>query len=313
MTWDIGSLIVGLILLFLGGEALVRGSVAIAERLQISKLIIGMVIVGFGTSAPELLVSVQAALAGSPDIAIGNIIGSNIANVLLIIGLAAVIAPIANNDKALRRDVLVMVAASVGLFAVLLFGEISRTAGVAMITAFFIYLAVTYRLESRRRASVYIEEAKEVAELRLSPVLASGSVAIGLAFLIVGAKLMVEGATAIALSFGISEAVIGLTIVAVGTSLPELATALVAAWRQHAEIVLANIVGSNIFNILGILGITAAIAPIGVASKFMLVDAPVMVAVAFVTIGIIFFVTRVGRRWGFGLLAAYAGYLVVQL
>lgn len=313
MTWDFGMLIAGLVLLFFGGEALVRGSVAIAERLQISKLVIGMVIVGFGTSAPELLVSVQAALAGSPDIAIGNIIGSNIANVLLIIGLAALIAPIANEDKALRRDTLVMAAASAGLLAILFLGEISRIAGVVMLIAFLTYLAVTYALERKRRASVYIEEADEIAGLKLSPWLSFGSVALGLGFLVLGAKLMVDGATAIALSFGVSEAVIGLTIVAVGTSLPELATALVAAWRQHAEIVLANIIGSNIFNILAILGITATIAPISVAAKFTQVDAPVLVAVAVATVGLIFYVRRIGRIWGVGMLAAYAAYLVAQL
>lgn len=309
MVTDLAFIAAGLVLLFVGGEGLVRGSVAIAERLRISKLVVGMVIVGFGTSTPELLVSLQAALAGSPEIAIGNVIGSNIANILLIIGAAALIWPIANSDPSMRREGLVMLAVSAALVPLLMTGMVSRVAGTGMLALLAAYLFITYRIESRRRVSAFTHEAEEVADIPLRPAIAAGAVIIGLGMLMLGARLLVDGATGIARDFGVSEAVIGLTIVAVGTSLPELATSVVAAWRKHADVALANIVGSNIFNILAILGLTAVVSPVPVASRFASFDAPVMLGVAAVLVVLLFAVRQVGRPLAVVLLAAYAAYI----
>ena len=309
MVTDLAFIAAGLVLLFVGGEGLVRGSVAIAERMRISKLVVGMVIVGFGTSTPELLVSLQAALAGSPEIAIGNVIGSNIANILLIIGAAALIWPIANADPSMRREGLVMLAVSAALVPLLMTGMVSRVAGIAMLGLLAAYLFITYRIESRRRESAFTHEAEEVAGIPLKPAMASAAVVIGLGMLMLGARLLVDGATGIARDFGVSEAVIGLTIVAVGTSLPELATSVVAAWRKHADVALANIVGSNIFNILAILGLTAVVSPVPVASRFASFDAPVMLGVAAVLVVLLFTVKQIGRPLAVLLLAAYAAYI----
>lgn len=315
MWTDIGFLVGGFILLFLGGEFLVRGSVAIAERLRISKLVVGLVIVGLGTSTPELLVSIQAVLSGSPDIAVGNVVGSNIANILLVLGVAALIVPIVNSDSGIRRDVTVMAVVSAALVAVLLQGEISRPAGVAMLGALALYLAITYGLERRRKASAFThkaEDAEKTKDMPLSAPLAGGAAVLGIILLVVGAKLMVDGATGIARDFGVSEAVIGLTVVAIGTSLPELATAIVASLRRHADVVLANIVGSNIFNVLAILGVTAVISPIPIAERFATVDGPIMLGVALTAAILLFTVKRIGRPLGAVLLAAYIAYILMQ-
>lgn len=309
MWMDIGFLVGGLILLFLGGESLVRGSVVIAEQFGISKLVVGLVIVGFGTSAPELLVSIQATLSGSPDIAIGNVVGSNIANILLVLGVAALIAPIVNNDSNIRRNVTVMAVVSAALVVVLMHGDISRLIGAAMLGVLALYLAITYSLERRRKASVFALEAEEVKDIPLSVPLASGAVVLGIILLVVGARIMVDGATGIARSFGVSEAVIGLTVVSIGTSLPELATAIVASLRRHADVVLANVVGSNIFNILAILGITALITPIPVAERFGMTDGPIMLGVALVAVILLFAVKLIGRPLGAFLLATYTAYI----
>lgn len=315
MWTDIGFLVGGFILLFLGGEFLVRGSVAIAERLRISKLVVGLVIVGLGTSTPELLVSIQAVLSGSPDIAVGNVVGSNIANILLVLGVAALIVPIVNSDSGIRRDVTVMAVVSAALVAVLLQGEISRPAGVAMLGALALYLAITYGLERRRKASAFThkaEDAEKTKDMPLSAPLAGGAAVLGIILLVVGAKLMVDGATGIARDFGVSEAVIGLTVVAIGTSLPELATAIVASLRRHADVVLANIVGSNIFNVLAILGVTAVISPIPIAERFATVDGPIMLGVALTAAILLFTVKRIGRPLGAVFLATYIAYILMQ-
>lgn len=320
MLLDSGMALAGLVLLFLGGEGLVRGSVAIATRLGISKLVVGMVIVGFGTSAPELVVSLQAALAGSPDIALGNVVGSNTANILLILGIAALLTPLANGDTAIRREALVMLLAAAALMLALWYGELDRIVGIVLLAGLALYLTLAFVKERKSRArnaasenahiGAHEHEADEVADIPLKLPLAIAATLAGLGLLVLGARLMVGGATAIARDFGVSEAVIGLTIVAVGTSLPELATAIVAAIRHHSDVVLANIVGSNIFNVLAILGITAAIAPISVSERFLLIDGPVMLAVTLLAFVILLRARTVSRLIGGGFLAAYCGYIV---
>lgn len=313
MWVDIGLLSGGLILLFLGGEALVRGCVAVAEHLGISKLVVGLIIVGFGTSAPELLVSVRAALSGAPDIAVGNVVGSNIANILLIIGVAALISPLANGDRAIRRDVSVLTALSAGLVVMLQLDEINRVAGGGMLAILALYLAATYAFERDRQNTVFAQEAQEVEVISLSTVVAAIASIAGILLLVAGARLLVDGATGIARDFHVSEAVIGLTVVALGTSLPELATVIVAAYRRHTDVVLANVIGSSIFNILAILGVTATIAPIPIASRFGELDGPIMFGVALLAAVILFVFRRIGRRLGLLLLTAYAAYIVLQV
>ena len=316
IVWDIAYLVAGAVLLFGGGEFLVRGSVAIATRYGISKLVVGLVIVGFGTSAPELLVSVQAALSGSPDISVGNVVGSNIANVLLIVGAAGLIAPVANSDPAIRRDLIMMVAASLIAVALFLTGNIGRLAGAGLLAVLAVYLFTTYALEQKRRRLAKgsdrdnADRDDDEEGLALLPALLR--VVAGIVMLVVGARLMVTGAVGIARDFVVSEAVIGVTVVAIGTSLPELATALIAGWKRQSQVVLANVVGSNIFNILSILGATAVIAPIAVSGRFAMWDGPIMAAIAVAMLAYLFAFRTIGRPMAAVMLVAYAGYIAVQ-
>lgn len=296
------SLIAGLVGLFAGGEFLVRGSVNIARRLALSPLLIGLTVVGFGTSTPELLVSADAALRGVPDIALGNVVGSNIANILLIVGLSALVWPVRVLGAALRRDLAVMMAAALVLVPVFALGEVGRAAGAAFLAGLLGYIVWAYR----QPGEVSEDDGGSVAV----PVWRSLLLIVGgLAALMVGARLMVDGSVAIARSFAVSEAFIGLTIVAVGTSLPELATSLIAAFRRHSEIAIGNVVGSNIFNVLGVLGVTALIAPIPVAGRFLAFDLPVMIAVSLVLVALLLLRPVIGRGAALAMLAVYAAYV----
>ena len=297
-------LVAGLVGLFFGGEALVRGSVGIARRLAIPPLLIGLTVVGFGTSTPELLVSVDAALRGVPDIALGNIIGSNIANILLIVGLTALVWPITVMGATLRRDTLVMVAAALALVPIFALGYMGRLPGVVLVAGLAGYLVWAYRTPGDAAA-----EDENLPAPRSTLVSALWVIG-GLVVLMVGARFLVDGAVSIARGYGISEAFIGLTIVAVGTSLPELATSLIAAFRRQSEIAIGNIVGSNIFNVLGILGITAVIAPIPVAGRFLSFDLPVMIAVSLVLMALLLTRASIGRWMGVALLAGYFAYVL---
>jgi len=293
----------GLIGLFFGGEALVRGSVGIARRLAIPPLLIGLTVVGFGTSMPEMMVSVGAALRGVPDIAIGNIVGSNIANILLIVGVSALVWPIKIMGATLRRDTLVMMAAALILLPLFALGELGRVAGLGLVLALAGYLYWAYRQPGEA-----VSEDTDAPAPRSALISALWVIA-GLIALVAGARFLVDGAVSIARGFGISEAFIGLTIVAVGTSLPELATSLIAAVRRQSEIAIGNIIGSNIFNVLGILGVTALIAPIPVAQRFLTLDLPVMIAVSLVLTVLLLTRKVIGRAAGVLLLAGYAVYI----
>ena len=293
----------GLVGLFLGGEALVRGSVGIAKRLGMSALLIGLTVVGFGTSTPELLVSVQAALRGAPDIAIGNIVGSNIANILLIAGLTSLVWPIRVSGGTLKRDLSVMLAATLVLVPIFMTGQISRLAGFLLLAALIGYLAWAY-LKPGDADGDDVDGAVPTS-IPMSLLWVVG----GLVVLILGARFLVTGATNIARDFGLSEAFIGLTIVAVGTSLPELATSIIAAFRRQSEIAIGNIVGSNIFNVLGILGVTAIIAPIPVQPRFLTFDLPVMIAASVLMAVLLLTRPVIGRLLGVLLLVAYVAYI----
>ncbi|SEQ91265.1 calcium/sodium antiporter [Thalassovita taeanensis] len=300
---DYFYVLAGLVGLFLGGEALVRGSVGIARRLAIPPLLIGLTVVGFGTSTPELLVSVDAALRGVPDIAVGNIIGSNIANVLLIVGITSLVWPIRVSGATLRRDTAVMVAAAVALVPIFALGQIGRVSGGLLVACLAGYLIWAYRQPG--------EAVTDTLDLPPSAsVLVSGLwVVVGLVALMFGARFLVDGAVSIARGFGVSEAFIGLTIVAVGTSLPELATSVIAAFRRQSEIAIGNVIGSNIFNVLGILGVTAVIAPVPVAERFLGFDLPIMIAVSVGLAALLLTRPVIGRWTGLAVLVGYAAYL----
>ena len=294
----------GLLGLVLGGEYLVRGAVALAQRLGISPMVIGLTIVGFGTSTPELLTSVQAALLGAPDIALGNVVGSNIANILLILGLAAVLAPIAVSQRSFLRDGTVMLAATIACLAVVLLGVVDRISGLLCVTGLALYLFYTFRSD---RAGVTELPAPETAEIRVG--LALLWLFGGLALPLLSARYLVIGAVALAESFGMSEAAIGLTIVAVGTSMPELVTSVIAARRGQSDVALGNVIGSNIFNILGVLGLTAAIQPVRVAPQIASLDIWVMLAATVALFLFGRFGARITRGQGAAFVAAYVVYV----
>ena len=293
----------GLLGLFFGGEYLVRGASAVARHFGLSPIVIGLTIVGFGTSAPELLVSLQAALANppAPGIAIGNVVGSNIANVLLILGVSAAIAPLLIPARKLWRDLGFMLAATAALWVMLLDGQVTRIEGVLLLVGLVAFLTTAFLTGK--------EEAEEITLGDIPQWKAWAMTAGGLVVLVIGARLLVDSATEIARGFGISEAVIGLTIVAVGTSLPELATSAIAAIRKQTEIAVGNVVGSNIFNIFGILGVTATVVPIPAEARFATTDMPWVGATAVGLTVLAFALGGLPRIAGVLLLAAYGGYL----
>ncbi len=303
---------VGLALLALGGEGLIRGAVSLARRYGMSELMIGLTLVGFGTSTPELVTSVNAALAGSPGIALGNVIGSNISNVLLIFGLVAWISPMAIKPAAVGRDALIAILLSVALAAIALqYGMISRQSGFAFVAVLLFYVAVVAWLERRGGAAAAMHEGEAVTHEPTPGALAPALLFVvgGLAALIYGADMLVHGAVILAGNAGISETVIGLTVVAIGTSLPELVVTLVAALRGRADVAFGNIVGSNIYNILGILGISSAISPMAVPADVGLVDWIVLVVSAVALFAVARTNSKVTRAEGRFLLLLYAGYM----
>jgi cation:H+ antiporter len=309
---DYAYVAAGLALLLLGGEGLVRGSVAVAERLNLSTLLVSMVIVGFGTSAPELMVSTAAALKGAPNIALGNVVGSNIANILLILGMSAVIAPLACTRPEIMRDALAVLVASFVLVGLAQHGMIGRLSGFIMVAALGAYLSYAYLTErnASRRDEVFRERiAEDLGKPGMGLATALTLCVLGLVFLVAGAHLLVEGATAIAQRFGISNAVIGLSLVAVGTSLPELATAAISAYRKHQDVVIGNIIGSNLFNILGILGVTGIVVPIPIEGRIADIDIWIMLAVAIALAPIIWTGRVISRIEGSVFLTLYVVYM----
>jgi len=256
----------GLFLLLAGGEALVRGSVSVARKLNISELVIGLTLVGFGTSVPELVTSLRAVDQGAVGIALGNVVGSNIANIFLVLALAALIAPIAVHPDAIMRDGAVMIGATLLLCALLWFDQFTRIGGFVLVGLLVAYLGLSLFADQTRGGAPADLHKAEGETVTAQYGLAVGLLiaVAGLAAVVAGANMLVTGSVSLARAFGISETVIGLTIVAIGTSLPELATTVVAAFRRKADVAIGNILGSNIFNILGILGITALIQPFSV-------------------------------------------------
>lgn len=304
--------VIGVLLLTSGGEALIRGSLAAAKRMNVSPLLSGLLIVGFGTSAPELVVSIDAAVNGRPDIAIGNVVGSNISNILLILGLCALITPLAVKPLVLRRDAVTVVAASI-LFLVLVGGSaLARSDAAIFLLALMAYLIWAYRTERAGTvpsATLHIAEGEEVTTLPKTMLWIVTAVLLGLVCLIVGSQVLLKGAVGIAESFGLSEAVIGLTLVAVGTSLPELSISVIAAFRRHADVAIGNILGSNIFNLLGILGVSALLQPLPVHERILQFDQWVMLAASLILLIFLFTGRKLSRVEGGLLLLGYGVYV----
>ena len=295
--------VLGLACLLIGGEFLVRGASSIARAFHLSPLLIGLTIVGFGTSAPELLVSIQAAWSGQPGISIGNALGSNISNVLLILGISALIAPLVIPGRKLWRDLGFMLLATGAIWWMLLDGVVSRFDGLLLLAGLTAFLVTAFKAGRGHPP-------EDQAIPATAPTLSWAMTGAGLVLLVIGAHYLVDSASAIARTLGISEAVIGLTIVAIGTSLPELATSVIAARRGHTEISVGNIVGSNIFNIFGILGLTALISPIPAEARFAGIDMLWVAASAIGLTAIAFLYGGLPRKAGKILLGAYAVYLV---
>ena len=298
------GLAVGLILLGLGGELLVRGAVAAARRLGVSPLLIGLTLVGFGTSTPELVTSLQAAHAGSPGIAIGNVVGSNIANILLVLGLTAAIAPIVSDRRAVRRDSVVLLVATAACVGALTTGELTRPMGLAGLGLLAAYVIWVW-LADRNRPELLDEQA--TASLPRLPTAIIVAI-FGIGLTIYGADLLVGNAISLARIAGVSDTVIGLTIVAVGTSAPELVTSVIAALRRQSDMALGNVIGSNLYNMLGILGVTALVRPISAPASIVEVDAWVMGLATIALVLLAYGQGRIGRTAGLALLSAYAGY-----
>lgn len=312
-------LLLGLALLIAGGDLLVRGAVQIAGRLRLSPMLIGLTVVGMGTSMPELAASLQASLAGSPGIAIGNIVGSNIANALLILGVAAMIAPIAVSAPTLWRDGGVGLMAALALIGAGATVGLSREAGIVFLFLMVGYVFYAYRQErvgaphsaayDRAQAMEQVDPAlvppeKPAGQLWVALVL----FAIGLGLIVGGGSVLVSAAIAIAEALNVSDAVIGLTIVAVGTSVPELVTSAVAAYRKQGDIALGNVLGSNIYNILFIGGLTGAIAPTQVPATMMAFDLWVLVGVSILVMVLALSGRRLSRAEGLLLVAGYVVY-----
>ncbi|TYP63352.1 calcium/sodium antiporter [Stutzerimonas stutzeri] len=311
-------LIAGLVLLVAGAEVLVRGAAKLAAQFGIPPLIIGLTVVAFGTSAPETAVSVQAALNGSGDIAIGNVLGSNIANVLLILGVTSLVAPLIVSRQLIRLDVPIMIGASLVTYALAWDGSLSRLDGALLFSAVIAYTA--FLIISSRRATAAATADDEFAKefgLDETPkpyasLINAGLVVAGLVLLVTGSNFLVEGAVSLARALGLSELVIGLTVIAIGTSLPELATSILAAIRGERDIAVGNIVGSNIFNLLCVLGLASLVSPdaIGVAANALAFDFPVMIAVALACLPIFFTSYAINRWEGLLFVAYYVAYTV---
>lgn len=275
----LGGLIVGLICLFLGGDWLVRGASRLAESFGISPLVVGLTVVAIGTSAPELLVSLSAALGGSSDLAIGNVVGSNIANIGVILGISGLIFPIAVHVDLVRREIPIMIGVAVLAALLVRDASVGRGDGLLLLACLLAFMSFVVWSANRERGRHYAipEESIEITPVPIHRGREALRLVVGMVVLMVGAQLTVANATTIARSVGVSELVIGITVVAIGTSLPELVTSITAAVRKESDIAIGNVVGSNIFNILAILGTTAVVQPIAVVPQTINVDMPIMV------------------------------------
>lgn len=305
----------GLLLLTVGGESLIRGSLAAAKRVGVSPLLSGLVIVGFGTSAPELVVSVDAALTGRPDIAIGNVIGSNIGNVLLVLGLCALIMPLAITPMALQRDAVAVTASSAILMILAGTVKLSLAEGVILLAGLAVYIVFAYLSERALEAPTSELSKAKSEQLTLLPKSTTAivvAVIVGFLLLIGGSHVFLTGAIGIASNLGISQAVAGLILVAIGTSLPELAICLIATLRRHADVAIGNVLGSNIFNLLGILGVAAVLQPLPFPARILEFDQWIMLGSVLLLTVFLYTGSRLSRIEGAIFVIGYGVYVFVS-
>ena len=301
------TLIIGLVILLFSGDALVKGAVNLALRLGIPALVVGLTVVAFGTSAPELIVSVNAALAGQAGIAVGNVVGSNIVNILLILGLPLLITVIHSSELDTRRGYVVMLLTAFGFTALAFTGPLTWWHGLILLAGLGVMLWDNYRISMAHRQADANGDVEGADQSMGWPAIIFFIIA-GLIGLAVGARLLVDSAVNIATAWGVSETVIGLTLVAIGTSMPELVTSIIAAIRKQADVAMGNVIGSNTFNILAILGITSLVADVPVDPNILRFDNFFMIAVSLLLIPFVFMKRDMGRKTGILFVAIYAGY-----
>lgn len=316
-----GLFVAGFGLLVVGAELLVRGAGRLACTLGISPLVIGLTVVALGTSSPEMAVAIQSSVFGGGDIAVGNIVGSNIVNILFILGISAMIVPLVVRQQLVRLEVPLMIAVSIALFILSLDGKLGRLDGILLVTGLITY--TIFAIRQSRSESRYVEreyeqefgteECKNIRQV-ISQI---GLVVIGLVLLAIGSQWLVDGAREFALALGLSELVIGLTIVAIGTGMPEIVTSITASIRGERDIAVGNVVGSNIYNILAVLGLTSVLVPEGVSipASVLAFDIPIMIAVSIACLPIFFLDSRIARWEGalfFGYYVAYTLYLILE-
>ncbi len=313
VPWLLSGL--GLLILLLAGDSLVKGAVNLSLRLGVPALIVSLTIVAFGTSAPELLIAIKAVLTDAAGLALGNVVGSNTANVLLVLGVPAIIATMHTSQCDTRKNYNYMLAASVLFIALAFRGVFDWIAGFVLLTALAFVLFDAFREARAHQKACFDCDDEEVEGA--DPELPGWNIAIflilGLIGLPLGASLLVDNATVIARTYGVSETVIGLTLVAIGTSLPELATTVMATLRRQADVALGNVIGSNMFNLLAIIGIASLVGPIPVDEDFLEVDLWVMLSATLLLIFFVFLRFDITRPWGIGLTLLYIGYLVFLL
>jgi len=311
VTVDAIKLVAGLFLLVLAGDLLVRGAVNLALRLGIPSLIVGLTVVAFGTSAPELLVSVNAVRDHAPGIALGNVVGSNIANILLVLGIPAIISTIHAGDGRTLHSYLTMLAATLLFLAVAFLGPIHVPHALILLGGLTLILWDNYRSARAHRRELADEDEVEGADARMRGWQIGLFLILGLIGLPFGADILVDGAVGIAHTLGVSDTVIGMTLVAVGTSLPELATSVTAAVRRQGDVAMGNVIGSNVFNLLGIIGIAGLVGPLPIPRQMLHFDLWVMLAA---TLALAPFVLRrrdITRKWGFFLTATYIAFVMI--
>jgi cation:H+ antiporter len=301
-------LVLGLVALFIGAEGLIRGSSALALKIGITPLVVGLTVVAFGTSTPELVVSLKAALIGNSSISLGNVVGSNIANIALILGISAIIRPLDVHANIIRREIPIMIGISILLVLLLIDGELGLVDGIIFVLGIVIYTIVNITMARKEKNAEVEKEFKEGLKTGLGVPISIVMIVGGLGLMILGANLFVTSSISIAKVIGVSDAIIGLTIVAVGTSLPELITSVVAAYKHESDIAIGNIVGSNIFNILGILGITALIISVS-SSGINYIDFGAMLFAALILLPLSKTGFRITRLEGLFLVLGYAAYI----
>ena len=319
MPWIMVAL--GLVILLLAGDALVKGAVNLSLRLGIPALIVSLTVVAFGTSAPELLISVNAVLNDKAGLALGNVVGSNTANVLLVLGIPAILSVLHTSGCKCGKSYLQMLGASVLFIALAFRGSFDWIAGLILLAALALMLSDALRdaLSHRRNAAIKaLSEADFIEDVEgADPDMPWWQIVtfllLGLVGLPLGADILVDNASILAMRYGISEAAIGLTLVALGTSLPELATTVMAALRKQADVALGNVIGSNMFNLLAIIGITALVGEVPVNAEFLSFDLWVMLAASLILIPFVFLGRDIGKVWGILLTSAYVGYVAIVL